>query len=131
MTGTDALITTIGKFVDLGIPIAILVFLGWLAIKYTPSLIKAANNLGDSMQANTAATCELKNVFTLQGDQLKSVTEKLQGAVDSLARCEARQVKMEDFNKLFILVSTMQNKLNELHVEMVDHTKRHEEETKC
>ena len=71
MTGTDALITTIGKFVDLGIPIAILVFLGWLAIKYTPSLIKAANNLGDSMQANTAATCELKKCIYAAGRSVK------------------------------------------------------------
>lgn len=128
MTGADATLNTVSKYIDIGLPLLILAFIAWWVAKYSPNLVKAANNLGESMKANTSATCALKDVFDVQGDQLMNVTVKLQGAVDTLARCEAKQVKMEDFNKLFILVSTMQNKLNELHTEMTAHAKKHEED---
>ena len=121
METADTLLTTIKGLLDLGIPVAILIVIAWLALKYTPGLIKAANNLGDSMKSNTTATNDLRSVFNVQGDQLRTVTEKLQGAVDSLARCEARQVTMPDFVKLFDLVSSMQVRLNELQTEMNNH----------
>lgn len=121
METADTLLTTIKGLLDLGIPVAILIVIAWLALKYTPGLIKAANNLGDSMKSNTTATNDLRSVFNVQGDQLRTVTEKLQGAVDSLARCEAKQVTMPDFVKLFDLVSSMQVRLNELQTEMNAH----------
>ena len=128
MTDADVLIGTIGKYIDIGLPLIILLFIGWWAIKYAPGLVKAANNLGDSMKMNTSAVCELKNVFNVQGDQLKTVTDKIQGAVESLGRVEARQVKAEDYAKLYDLVLSMQKKMNELHIEMTIHVNKHKEE---
>ena len=45
METADTLLTTIKGLLDLGIPVAILIVIAWLALKYTPGLIKAANNI--------------------------------------------------------------------------------------
>lgn len=117
MEGTD-IFTMIEKLLNLGVPVAILVVIVWLAIKYAPGAIKAIQGLGENIKLNTLSQAELKLSYDKQVDRLSVVTAQLEDTLQTLGKVEAKQVTLTEFNKLIDLVYGMQLKINDLHANM-------------
>ena len=118
MEGTD-IFTMIEKLLNLGVPVAILVVIVWLTIKYAPGAIKAIQSLGENIKLNTMSQAELKLSYDKQVDRLAVVTAQLEDTLQTLGKVEAKQVTLTEFNKLIDLVYGMQLKINDLHANMV------------
>ena len=117
MEGTD-IFTMIEKLLNLGVPVAILVVIVWLTIKYAPGAIKAIQSLGENIKLNTMSQAELKLSYDKQVDRLAVVTAQLEDTLQTLGKVEAKQVTLTEFNKLIDLVYGMQLKINDLHANM-------------
>lgn len=117
MEGTD-IFTMIEKLLNLGVPVAMLIVIVWLAIKYAPGAIKAIQSLGENIKLNTLSQAELKLSYDKQVDRLSVVTAQLEDTLQTLGKVEAKQVTITEFNKLIDLVYGMQVKINELHASM-------------
>lgn len=117
MDGTD-IFSMIEKLLNLGVPVAILVVIVSLTIKYAPGAIKALQSLGENIRLNTLSQAELKLSYDKQVDRLSVVTAQLEDTLQTLAKVEAKQVTLTEFNKLIDLVYGMQVKINELHANM-------------
>lgn len=118
MENADAILGTISDLLNLGIPVAMLIVIVWLAIKYTPGLIKAIQTLGENIKLNTLSQAELKSSYDNQIDRLSVVTAQLEHTLETLGKVEAKQVTLTEFNKLIDLVYGMQVKINEIHENM-------------
>jgi len=117
MEGTD-IFSMIEKLLNLGVPVAILIVIVWLAIKYAPGAIKAIQVLGENIKLNTLSQAELKLSYDKQVDRLSVVTAQLEDTLQTLGKVEAKQVTITEFNKLIDLVYGMQLKINDLHANM-------------
>lgn len=117
MDGID-IFSMIEKLLNLGVPVAILVVIVWLAIKYAPGAIKAIQSLGENIKLNTLSQAELKLSYDKQVDRLSVVTAQLEDTLQTLGKVEAKQVTLTEFNKLIDLVYGMQLKINDLHANM-------------
>ena len=115
MEGADQILVTISKLMDMGMPVAMLVVIVWLTIKYLPGLISTFKGLGDSMTKNTAATMDLKSAFDNQVDKMALVTFQLQNVVDNLNKVEAQQVKLPAFDKMSGIINEILYKVNSLY----------------
>ena len=120
MDGAD-IFGTIEKLINLGVPLAMLIVIVWLVIKYAPSAIKALQELGASLGKNTGAVTDLKVSYDFQVDKLGIVTAQLKTLSDALDFVESNQVKLSDYDKLYTLINNVQNKLNELTTKMDNH----------
>ena len=118
LEGATDIFSIIERLLNLGVPVAILVVIVWLAIKYAPGAIKAVQSLAENIKLNTMSQAELKTSYDKQVDRLAVVTEQLKNVADGLDVVEARQVKNEDFTKLINLVYDIQIKINDLHSRM-------------
>ncbi len=127
MESADNIFSSIEKLLNLGVPVAMLIVIVWLTIKYSPGVIAAVKGLSDNLLKNTNAVDDLGKVYEGQGNKLNVVTEKIQGAVESLGRVESKQVKMEDFNRLYELTYSLHQKLNSLYEEMEKHAQDHKD----
>lgn len=118
MDGADQILETISKLLNLGVPVAMLIVIAWLAIKYAPGAIKAIQSLGENIKLNTMSQGELKLSYDKQVDRLAVVTAQLEDTLHTLGKVEAKQVTITEFNKLIDLVYGMQLKINDLHENM-------------
>lgn len=118
MENADAILGTISDLLNLGIPVAMLIVVVWLVIKYTPGLIKTIQTLGENIKLNTLSQAELKSSYDNQIDRLSVVTSQLEHTLETLGKVEAKQVTLTEFNKLIDLVYGMQVKINDLHTNM-------------
>lgn len=115
LEGATDIFSIIERLLNLGVPVAILVVIVWLAIKYAPGAIKAVQSLAENIKLNTMSQAELKTSYDKQVDRLAVVTEQLKSVADGLDIVEARQVTADDFGKLVNLVYDIQIKINDLH----------------
>ena len=120
MPETTDIFGSIERLLNLGVPVAILIVIIYLAIKYAPGAIKAVQMLAENIKLNTMSQAELKVSYDKQVDRLSGVTEQLKDVVEVLEKVEARQVRVEEFNKIVNLVYDMQVKLNDLHKRMIN-----------
>ena len=118
MDGADQILETISKLLNLGVPVAMLIVIVWLTIKYAPGAIKAIQSLGETIKLNTMSQAELKLSYDKQVDRLSVVTSQLEDTLHTLGKDEAKQVTLTEFNKLVELVYGMQVKINDLHANM-------------
>ena len=70
-------ITLIKSFIDLGVPVAILCFIGWLVVKYAPQFVKAFSDLTHSIDRNTEITGKHFEKTVTVIDQLRDVVKRL------------------------------------------------------
>lgn len=119
MEQADGILSIIGELLDLGVPVAMLIMIGWLAVKYMPGLISGFKGLADSIAKNTAATTNLQGVFDRQVDKMAVVTVQLEELMENLDKVEAQQVKRPEFDNLLQLVYQMHQKINAIHDQMV------------
>ena len=119
MEQAESVITIIGKLLDLGVPVAMLVIIVWLAVKYMPGLINGFKGLSDSISKNTTATANLQGAFDRQVDKMAVVTAQLEELMENLDKVEAQQIKRTEFDNLLQMVYQMHQKINILHDQMV------------
>lgn len=119
MEQADGILSIIGELLDLGVPVAMLIMIGWLAVKYMPGLISGFKGLADSIAKNTAATTNLQGAFDRQVDKMAVVTVQLEELMENLDKVEAQQVKRPEFDNLLQLVYQMHQKINAIHDQMV------------
>lgn len=119
MEQADGILSIIGELLDLGVPVAMLIMIGWLAVKYMPGLISGFKGLADSIAKNTAATTSLQGAFDRQVDKMAVVTVQLEELMENLDKVEAQQVKRPEFDNLLQLVYQMHQKINAIHDQMV------------
>lgn len=119
MEQADGILSIIGELLDLGVPVAMLIMIGWLAVKYMPGLISGFKGLADSITKNTAATTNLQGAFDRQVDKMAVVTVQLEELMENLDKVEAQQVKRPEFDNLLQLVYQMHQKINAIHDQMV------------
>ncbi len=117
----DSIFGVIEKLLNLGVPLAMLVVIVWLIIKYAPAAIKALQSLGNSIAKNTDAVTELKVSYDLQIDRLSVVTTQLKTLNETLDYVEKQQVKTADYDKLCTLINDVQTKLLNLTDMMENH----------
>ena len=122
MDGADQILETISKLLNLGVPVAMLVVIVWLVIKYAPAGIKALQDLGNSIAKNTGAVTELKTSYDLQIDRISVVTIQLKEVSENIDLIQSRQVHMEDYDKLYLLLEGIRLKIDELGTKIINHT---------
>ena len=119
MEQANGILSIIGELLDQGVPVAMLIMIGWLAVKYMPGLISGFKGLADSIAKNTAATTNLQGAFDRQVDKMAVVTVQLEELMENLDKVEAQQVKRPEFDNLLQLVYQMHQKVNAIHEQMV------------
>ena len=122
MDGADQILETISKLLNLGVPVAMLVVIVWLVIKYAPAAIKALQDLGNSIAKNTGAVTELKTSYDLQIDRISVVTIQLKEVSENIDLIQSRQVHMEDYDKLYLLLEGIRLKIDDLGIKIINHT---------
>ena len=122
----DSIFGAIEKLLNLGVPLAMLVVIVWLIIKYAPAAIKALQSLGNSIAKNTDAVTELKVSYEFQIDRLSVVTTQLKTLNETLDYVEKQQVKTVDYEKLCVLINDVQTKLVNLTDMMENHCNDYE-----
>ena len=122
MDGADQILETISKLLNLGVPVAMLVVIVWLVIKYAPAAIKALQDLGNSIAKNTGAVTELKTSYDLQIDRISVVTIQLKEVSENIDLIQSRQVHMEDYDKLYLLLEGIRLKIDDLGTKIINHT---------
>ncbi len=115
------LFTSIEKLLNLGVPVAMLIVIVWLVIKYAPAAIKALQELGNSIAKNTGAVTDLKTSYDLQIDRISVVTLQLKTLGESIDLIESRQVQIADYDKLYLLLDSIRMKVDELGVKIINH----------
>ena len=115
MDGADQILETISKLLNLGVPVAMLIVIVWLIIKFMPNLISSFKILGDNIKLNTTATEGLKMAFDRQVDKMSLVTVQLNDVIKTLSEVEINQVKKNEFDKMYALVYEMHTKINHIH----------------
>lgn len=122
MDGADQILETISKLLNLGVPVAMLIVIVWLVIKYAPAAIKALQDLGNSIAKNTGAVTELKTSYDLQIDRISVVTIQLKEVSENIDLIQSRQVHMEDYDKLYLLLEGIRLKIDDLGTKIINHT---------
>ncbi len=122
----DSFFGAIEKLLNLGVPLAMLVVIVWLIVKYAPAAIKALQSLGNSIAKNTDAVTELKVSYDFQIDRLSVVTTQLKTLNETLDYVEKQQVKTADYDKLCTLINDVQTKLVNLTDMMENHCNDYE-----
>ena len=122
MDGADQILETISKLLNLGVPVAMLIVIVWLVIKYAPAGIKALQDLGNSIGKNTGAVTELKTSYDLQIDRISVVTIQLKEVSENIDLIQSRQVHMEDYDKLYLLLEGIRLKIDDLGTKIINHT---------
>lgn len=120
-TGGLDLFGTVEKLLNLGVPMAMLIVIVWLIIKYAPAAIKALQELGNSIGKNTGAVNDLKASYDLQIDRISVVTIQLKTLGDTIDLIESRQVKIADYDKLYLLMDSIRIKMDDLGTKVTGH----------
>ena len=116
------LFTSLEKLLNLGVPVAMLIVIVWLVIKYAPAAIKALQELGNSIAKNTGAVTDLKTSYDLQIDRISVVTFQLKEVSENIDLIQSRQVHMEDYDKLYLLLDGIRLKIDDLGTKIINHT---------
>lgn len=69
--------TMLGQILNLGTPVAVLVFLGWFLSKYAPKFIEAWQQLCESINNNTEVTKRQYDSTVTVAEQLREVVRRL------------------------------------------------------
>ena len=118
MDGAEQILETISKLLNLGVPVAMLIVIVWLIIKFMPALISSFKTLGDNINLNTTATEGLKMAFDRQVDKMSLVTVQLSDVLKTLGEVELNQVKKNEFDKMCELVYEVHTKINYIYENM-------------
>ena len=121
-TGGIDLFTSVEKLLNLGVPVAMLIVIVWLIIKYAPAAIKALQQLGESIAKNTGAVNDLKTSYDLQIDRISVVTIQLKTLGETIDLIESRQVQISDYDKLYLLMDGIRAKIDDLGTKIINHT---------
>ncbi len=115
------LFTSLEKLLNLGVPVAMLIVIVWLVIKYAPAAIKALQELGNSIAKNTGAVTDLKTSYDLQIDRISVVTLQLKTLGETIDLIESRQVQLVDYDKMYLMLDSIRMKVDELGVKIINH----------
>ncbi len=120
-TGGLDLFASIEKLLNLGVPLAMLIVIVWLVIKYAPAAIKVLQELANSIAKNTGAVTDLKTSYDLQIDRISVVTIQLKQLGENIDLIQSRQVHVEDYDKLYLLMDGIRLKIDDLGTKIINH----------
>ena len=121
-TGGLDIFASIEKLLNLGVPLAMLIVIVWLVIKYAPAAIKALQELANSIAKNTGAVTDLKTSYDLQIDRISVVTIQLKQLGENIDLIQSRQVHVEDYDKLYLLMEGIRMKIDDLGTKIINHS---------